>query len=50
MLAFDPSSRITVEEALSHPYLAQLHFPEDEPESDPVPRFDFEFESQLMSS
>jgi len=31
MLAFDPSNRITVEEALSHPYLASLHDVDDEP-------------------
>jgi mitogen-activated protein kinase 1/3 len=50
MLAFDPGSRITVAEALAHPYLAQLHFPEDEPDSDPVPHFDFDFESQIMTA
>ena len=31
MLAFDPSNRITVDEALSHPYLASLHDVDDEP-------------------
>lgn len=31
MLRFDPDKRITVEEALEHPYLAQLHDPSDEP-------------------
>ena len=25
MLAFDPSKRITVEQALEHPYFASLH-------------------------
>lgn len=30
-LCFDPASRCTVEEALAHPYLEQLHFPDDEP-------------------
>jgi len=29
-MVFDPAKRITVEEALKHPYLAALHFPEDE--------------------
>jgi len=33
MLTYDPSDRITVPEALSHPYLKQLHFPDDEPET-----------------
>lgn len=27
---FDPNKRITVEEALNHPYLQALHCPEDE--------------------
>ena len=36
MLAFNPTERITVEEALSHPYLAKLHDVTDEPVC-PVP-------------
>ncbi|VFQ91459.1 unnamed protein product [Cuscuta campestris] len=31
MLTFNPSKRITVEEALAHPYLAQFHDVSDEP-------------------
>jgi len=31
MLAFDPKKRITVTQALSHPFLAELHDPDDEP-------------------
>lgn len=31
MLVFDPAKRVTVEEALEHPYLASLHDLEDEP-------------------
>ena len=31
MLQFDPRKRITVEEALQHPYLSQLHDPASEP-------------------
>ena len=31
MLVFDPTKRITVEEALAHPYLASLHDKDDEP-------------------
>eukprot|EP01123_Difflugia_compressa_P015763 TRINITY_DN907_c0_g2_i2.p1 TRINITY_DN907_c0_g2~~TRINITY_DN907_c0_g2_i2.p1 ORF type:complete len:410 (-),score=75.03 TRINITY_DN907_c0_g2_i2:235-1464(-) len=30
LLAFNPSKRITVEEALDHPYVAQFHNPEEE--------------------
>lgn len=36
--------RISVTDALSHPYLAELHFPEDEPTRDSVSKLDFEFE------
>jgi len=50
MLTYDPSERITVEEALSHPYLSQLHFPEDEPVMDePVSAYDFDFEKFTLS-
>ena len=44
MLIFDPKKRITVEEALKHPYLAALHCPDDEPTTEPVSAFDFDFE------
>ncbi len=44
MLVFDPNKRISVEDALSHPYLAELHFPDDEPTTVPVSYFDFDFE------
>jgi mitogen-activated protein kinase 1/3 len=30
MLTFNPDKRITVEEALSHPYLSQYYDPDDE--------------------
>ena len=44
MLTYDPDERITVTDALAHPYLAQLHFPDDEPTCEPVSAFDFDFE------
>jgi len=34
MLKFHPNKRITVDDALKHPYLASLHQPEDEPVHD----------------
>jgi hypothetical protein len=40
LLCFDPMARITVEEALAHPYLEAYHDPEDEPVHQH--RFDFE--------
>ncbi|GKV08243.1 hypothetical protein SLEP1_g19904 [Rubroshorea leprosula] len=46
MLTFDPTRRITVEEALAHPYLERLHDIADEP----VCRepFSFDFEQQPL--
>jgi serine/threonine protein kinase len=34
MLIFDPRKRITIDEALEHPYLAALHSVDDEPVAD----------------
>jgi len=45
MLVFNPEQRITVIEALNHPFLAKLHLEEDEPCSDPVKPLEFEFEN-----
>lgn len=42
MLAFDPSSRVSVEEALQHPYLKIWHDDTDEPDCPTT--FNFEFE------
>ncbi len=36
MLIFDPTKRITIDEALEHPYLAALHSVDDEPVADSV--------------
>ena len=47
MLVFDPASRITVEEALSHPYLASLHDVSDEPSASGP--FEFSFEGEAMT-
>ncbi|ANB11693.1 mitogen-activated serine/threonine-protein kinase FUS3 [Sugiyamaella lignohabitans] len=44
MLAFNPSKRITVEEALKHPYLEQYHDPDDEPTATPIPQEFFDFD------
>ncbi|KAJ3091094.1 Mitogen-activated protein kinase [Quaeritorhiza haematococci] len=43
LLKFDPAARITVEEALAHPYLEAYHDIEDEPVHERA--FDFGFES-----
>ncbi|OZJ06339.1 Mitogen-activated protein kinase SLT2/MPK1 [Bifiguratus adelaidae] len=42
LLAFDPAQRISVEEALAHPYLAAYHDIDDEPVCSQM--FDFSFE------
>uniref|UniRef100_A0ACD5TN91 Uncharacterized protein n=3 Tax=Avena sativa TaxID=4498 RepID=A0ACD5TN91_AVESA len=42
MLVFDPSRRITVDEALHHPYLASLHDINEEPTCPASFSFDFE--------
>ncbi|XP_077170652.1 mitogen-activated protein kinase 7 [Paroedura picta] len=47
MLRFDPRERISVREALSHPFLAKYHDPDDEP--DCVPAFDFDFDKQVLT-
>ncbi|EFE38234.1 hypothetical protein TRV_07105 [Trichophyton verrucosum HKI 0517] len=51
LLAFNPVKRITVEEALRHPYLEPYHDPEDEPSADPIPEefFDFDKDKDTLS-
>ena len=44
MLVVDPAQRITVKEALQHPFLAEFHDPDDEPETDKLDAYDFDFE------
>lgn len=42
MLQFDPRKRITVDEALQHPWLKELHNPQAEPTAGGAFKFDFE--------
>jgi len=49
MLVFDSERRITVQEALTHPFLSKLHDPDDEPTSTKF-NGDFEEESVELSS
>lgn len=44
LLTFNPQKRITVEEALLHPYLSLYHDPDDEPELPPIPEDFFDFD------
>ncbi|XP_026207690.1 mitogen-activated protein kinase 7 isoform X1 [Anabas testudineus] len=48
MLHFDPRKRISVTQALEHPYLAKYHDPDDEPIC--VPAFDFEFDKLQLNN
>ncbi|KAJ3566490.1 hypothetical protein NP233_g6979 [Leucocoprinus birnbaumii] len=43
-LTFDPKKRITVEEALAHPYLEAYHDPDDEPVAPPLDPEFFDFD------
>ena len=53
LLTFNPQKRITVEDALRHPYLEPYHDPEDEPDAPPIPDSFFDFDKhkdQLSTS
>ncbi|XP_043939304.1 mitogen-activated protein kinase 7 isoform X1 [Protopterus annectens] len=47
MLRFDPKDRISVIDALKHPFLSKYHDPDDEPNC--VPAFDFDFDKQILT-
>jgi mitogen-activated protein kinase 1/3 len=49
LLAFNPVKRITVEEALKHPYLEPYHDPDDEPTAPPIPEEFFDFDKHKDS-
>lgn len=44
LLSFNPAKRITVEEALKHPYLEPYHDPDDEPTAPVIPETFFDFD------
>lgn len=46
MLLLDPEKRLTAKQGLSHPFLAEYHDPESEPDSEP---YDDSFESLELS-
>ncbi|KAI5476150.1 CMGC/MAPK protein kinase [Pseudohyphozyma bogoriensis] len=45
-LTFDPKKRMSVEECLAHPYLANYHDPDDEPVAPPLEPTFFDFDLQ----
>lgn len=46
LLVFNPKNRITIDEALKHPYLARYHDPNDEPVCTPLLDTDFDFDTE----
>jgi mitogen-activated protein kinase 1/3/mitogen-activated protein kinase 6 len=50
MLVFDPNKRVTIEEALKHEFLEDLHFEADEPTTSYVSPFDFDFEKYNLTT
>ena len=50
LLIFEPEKRCDVEAALDHPYLAQLHFPDDEPRGPEIPLDAFQFEMRDLDA
>lgn len=44
LLSWDPKDRPSAEEALAHPFLAEIHDIDDEPSAEPLSYFDFEYE------
>lgn len=47
MLDLDPNKRITVKDAIKHPYLENLHDPDDEPLFEGAIDFSFENDAKL---
>ncbi|GAA5848142.1 hypothetical protein JCM9279_007472 [Rhodotorula babjevae] len=48
-LTFDPTKRLTAEQCLEHPYLAQYHDPDDEPVAPPLDPSFFDFDLEKLS-
>ena len=46
LLIFNPAKRITMEDALKHPYLQLYHDPNDEPVSEKIPEDFFDFDKR----
>ena len=48
LLKFDPKKRLTVEQAINHPYLIALHNLKDEPKCNKLNSLEFEFENHML--
>lgn len=49
LLIFDPEKRITLDQALKHPFLKELHCPDDEPVAQGISKMEFEFEKYQLT-
>jgi len=49
MLVFDYPARVSIEDALNHPFLENFHAPEDEPEGELLNPLEFEFENEDLT-
>jgi mitogen-activated protein kinase 1/3 len=49
LLTFSPKRRISVDEALAHPYLESYHDPQDEPNAEPLDASFFDFENEKLT-
>lgn len=49
LLVFNPTKRFGVQEALQHPFLKDLHCPDDEPTREPLSKLEFEFENKNLN-
>jgi serine/threonine protein kinase len=50
MLNYDPEQRITIDQALEHEFIGDLHYEPDEPTTASVSAFDFDFEMYDLST
>lgn len=50
MLHYDPEKRITIDQALKHEFIGDLHYEPDEPTTSSVSAFDFDFEMYDLST
>ena len=50
LLEYDPEKRISAEEALKHPFLANIHQPEEQDKVVDICYFDFEFEMYTLDN
>jgi serine/threonine protein kinase len=50
ILQFNPSKRLSIDDALKHEFFEELHVQDDEPTTSYVSAFDFDFEKYELST